>query len=194
MLAQLIEAKRAAASHHWLVTTSGSWSMLNLIWILSTLGVSGCGNSVDPSAQERVAVSGRVLLDGRPLQAGAILFHAADDPAAYHAGTNQDGADHLGAEGNAGGKSITAFGFVENGRYKIDQENGPPWGRARVEFRPKPIDRVKFEIALQEAQKRRRDPQADVVAIPEKYGDQSILSVELMAGIENKHDFDLNSR
>jgi hypothetical protein len=133
-------------------------------------------------------------LDGRPLQAGAIVFHAVDDPATYHAGTNQDGADHHGAEGNAGDKSITAFGFVENGRYKIDQENGPPSGRARVEFRPKPIDRVKFEIALQEAQKRRRDPQADVVAIPEKYGDQSILSVELMAGIENKHDFELNSR
>lgn len=171
---------------HLLATSVGSWSKLILILILmlSTMIMTGCDSSVDPSARERVAVSGTVLLDGRPLQAGAIIFHATDDTA----------TDHNGADDNTGDVSMTAFGYVENGRYRIDQENGPPWGTARVEFRPKPIDRVQFEIALQEAQNRRAAPQANVVAIPEKYGDHSILSVELMAGTENKHDFELNSQ
>lgn len=133
----------------------------------------GC-NDRSPTI-DRVGVSGTVTLDGQPLPAGAIVFKCEPK--------------------NPGGDAITAFGFVENGRYQIEAENGPTAGLARVQFRPKPLPRGEMEDAIDQSagSSRRRDPNTTLVAIPEKYGDASTLIVELTAG-QNQHNFSLDSR
>lgn len=125
----------------------------------------------------RVAVSGEVTLDGKPLKAAAIVFHCA------------------GNDSTAG--EVTAFGFVEDGRYRIEDGSGPVVGEARVEFRPKPIEREAFEEKIDQAasqRHRRVDPQPNVVAIPERYGEHSEIRVELVDSEENLHNFQLTSR
>lgn len=136
--------------------------------IIVILGCSDASTTV-----QRVDVSGTVTLNGQPLSAGAIVFHC-DSPT-----PDVD--------------SAIAFGFVKDGVYAIDAHEGPTIGMARVEFRSKPLQRGEFEDAVDLAAKstRPRPPQTTVVAIPEKYGEQSTLTVELTAG-ENRHDFQLD--
>ena len=154
---------------------------LRLIGIASLLAVisnAGCQPS-DESTIERVAVSGSVTLDGQPLKAGAIIFRNADQ------GENDS--------------SVTAHAFVEDGQYHIDAQSGPAIGSAQVLFRPKPLSREEIEGALDESTSRRkpqamRKPQMIVVEIPERYGENSEIEVELIGGSENHHDFKLESR
>ena len=131
----------------------------------------GC-DSHPRTTMQRVGVSGKVSLDGRPLKEGAIIFH---------------GLDHV--EDN---RAVTAFGFVTDGRYEIETEFGPVAGRSRVEFRAKPLSREALEASLDGAA-RGRPPQTTACPIPEKYGDHSPLTVDLTAEQDNHHDFDLES-
>lgn len=140
----------------------------------------GGGNAV-----ERVSVTGQVTLDGRPLQAGAIVFHSVSgDPVSPQNDSPQNDQD-----------PITAFSFVENGAYTIDAKNGPAIGVSRVEFRSKPIPREAFEDAIDQAvtSNKREPPPTNVVGIPDIYGVQSTLQVELVAG-KNQKDFHLKSK
>ncbi|MFK8113110.1 MAG: hypothetical protein AB8B91_12960 [Rubripirellula sp.] len=124
---------------------------------------------------ERVSVSGKVFLDGQPLVAGAVVFRS----------------DARAPDGTA----VTAFGFVENGEYAIDLADGPAVGSSRVEFRSKPRQREQLEDEMdQAARKRSRRPtQMSVVEIPEKYGSDSPLRVEIRQG-ENRHNFELETQ
>lgn len=132
--------------------------------------IAGCGGAGDP-AGVRVAVHGEVRLDGKPLEAGVIVFHS-----------------------NVGAEEVVAFGTVEQGAYQIAAEEGPPAGTARVEFRPQPLPREQFEAAMDEAARTRRKPVVDVVAIPPRYGSGSTLTVAVAEEGDNKFDFDLRSR
>lgn len=142
----------------------------------------GCGNE-DPTTVQRVGVSGQVTLDGRPLEAAAIVFHSESS------GTftgNSLGDDAL---------ALPAFSFVEDGVYTIDAQDGPTVGTARVEFRPKPIPREELEQAIDQAAKsgNRLPPKTSAVEIPDRYNADSTLRVELVPG-ENQHNFELTSR
>lgn len=143
--------------------------------IISFVGIFaiGCSDS-DPMSVERASVSGTVTLDGQPLQAGAIVFQS----------------DRQLPDGD----SVTAFGFIENGAYRIDLDDGPAVGSARVEFRPKPLQREELEDVVDQAAKSqsRRSLQMEIVKIPEKYGEASTLLVEMSPG-QNRHDFQLES-
>lgn len=160
----------------WLRSKKSS-GICALVCALCVLGLSlGCSNSVNQSDYERVSVFGRVTIDGQPLESAAIVFQSP---------LRADPADQ-----------VTTFAFVENGRYRIDAESGPVVGTARVLFRAKPPAREELEAALDAASSGKRDKTREslAVAIPDKYGDQSQLSVELSPGIENQHDFQLVSR
>lgn len=146
------------------------WSAVSAvpITVVAMLACSGCGSDAD---DQRVAVHGTVTLDGKPLEAAAIVFRS---------GQGED--------------QVTAFGFVESGNYEIAAEEGPRVGRARVEFQRKPIEPAEFEAGLDEAASRRKRPKLDVVPIPPKYGPKSTFTAEVTLDGENCFDFDLESR
>lgn len=152
--------------------------MIALKKLLFLVGVSsfliGCETD-DQEMVQRASVSGKVTLDGKPLEAGIIVFHS--DP------KKTDGA------------AVNAFSFVENGFYHIDADQGPAIGSARVEFRSKPLQREQLEDVVDHAAKSRsrHQPPMTVVEIPTKYGSESKLQVEMLEG-ENNHDFQLDSR
>lgn len=137
--------------------------------LLTLLACTGCGSS---SEGVRVTVQGNVTLDGKRLEAAAIVFHCGQ-----------------------GESKVTAFGFVENGSYQLEAEEGPLVGKARVEFQPKPIDQDEFEEELDKTTGRRRSrPKLTVVDIPPQYGPESTLTADVTEGGENKFDFELKSR
>ncbi len=144
-------------------------SMAISITVAALVTYAGCGGS-DPDGV-RVSVRGEVKLDGRPLQAGAIVFHCGD-----------------------GENEVTSVGYIEDGSYDIASDEGPLAGTARVEFQAKPVDQGQFEEAMEEAAKTRRRPNLAVVAIPPHYGPNSNLTRELTVDGENTLDFDLTSR
>ncbi|WP_145416417.1 hypothetical protein [Planctomycetes bacterium K23_9] len=138
--------------------------------------LSGCGSAEGPQVQ-RVAVHGKVTLDGKPLQAAAIVFHQEQ--------TSDDGS------------AMVTHGMVQDGAYRIDVQNGPAVGLARVEFRPKPLSREEVEAAMDESMKgsRRRVRPSTVVDIPQKYSAKATqLRVQLADGTENQQDFQLDSK
>jgi hypothetical protein len=147
-----------------------SWAALPLLAFAALQ--TGCGPG-EEVALERVRVSGQVLLDGEPLQAGAIVFKSADH------GT---------------GEAVVAHGFVKEGVYSIDAADGPVVGTAQVSFLPKPLDREEYEAKLDEARRSRRKIEPTVVEIPEQYSGQSELTVQLVGGKENRIDFQLDSQ
>jgi len=141
----------------------------SLLALLALLPCTGCGSS---SEGVRAAVQGKVTLDGKPLEAAAIVFHC----------------------GQGEGK-ITAFGLVENGSFEIAAEEGPLVGKARVEFQPKPIDQATFEEELDKTTSRRRSrPKLTVVDIPLQYGPESTLTAHVTEDGENTFDFALETR
>ena len=135
---------------------------------MTLLLCGGCGSS-DPRSV-RVAVRGDVTLDGKPLEAGAIVFHCGE-----------------------GENKLTSFAFIEQGKYEIPAKEGPLVGVARIEFQPKPIDRSDFETALDEAMTKRKRVNVAVVSIPAKYGPKSKEAVTITEDGEHKFDFALTS-
>jgi hypothetical protein len=138
---------------------------------LLTIATAGCGRWNDADQIEKVSVAGSVFLDGAPLKAGAIVFHPEQRE-----------------------NAASSHGYIENGLYRIDATEGPAHGMVRVEFRPKPLDRDQFESELEQAQKQRRPARANVVEIPQQYGESSEIRIELVSGSINEYDFKLTSR
>ena len=136
------------------------------------LMVNGCDkNKLD---LERASISGQVTLDGLPLQAGAVVFRCP----------LQDTSE----------SEVTAFGFIENGRYKISAETGPVVGAAHVEFHPKPLERGAMEDEIERSfGKRNRSQKRNVLEIPDNYRTGLELVVSIRPGA-NEHDFQLDSK
>ncbi len=129
---------------------------------------SGCG-SRDPGPRSRVY--GEVTLDGRPVEAAAIIFHS-----------------------QIGKNAHSVYGFVEQGHYEITEEEGPLVGPACVQFQAKPIAPAAYEAALEQVSLRRGSPRLTVVDLPTHYGQQSSLKVDVTLDGENQFDFHLKSR
>jgi hypothetical protein len=73
------------------------------------LFVAGCGKS-DPSG--RVAISGSVTFQGKPLDQGTIQFTSAD----------------------AGGKAAISGGMIKDGKFSVPADKGLPPGKYRVQI------------------------------------------------------------
>jgi hypothetical protein len=117
---------------------------------------AGCS---DPSTGE---VTGAVKVDGKPAPPGSSITFVPVD-----------------------GKSPTAGGVIQNGKYTVRV----PVGIAKIEIRaPGPVNRSKDA-------KEGPGPRGDLVeeSLPEKYNDQSELRLDVHPG-KNTRDFDLRSK
>jgi hypothetical protein len=141
-----------------------------VLLLASIVPSPGCGDS-DELMGKRVRVFGAVTLDGKPLPAGAILFHSGE-----------------------GEHQVSAVGYIEDGQFDIPEQDGPLAGTARVEFRPKPLPQDQFERALEQSARTRKPLQLDVAPIPSRYGAESKLTVDILPDTGNELDFPLTSR
>jgi hypothetical protein len=76
--------------------------------------IAGCRKSQNTHLAESVSVSGSITLDGEPLKAGAIVLHSVADE-------NSPVAP-------------AAYGYIEDGYYRIDAERGLAAGKVRANF------------------------------------------------------------
>jgi hypothetical protein len=128
------------------------------------LAAAGCGPGGDMRPRE--PVSGKVTLDGQPLDRGEITFvpTAGDGPP-------------------AGGK-------IENGIYTVARADGPVPGPHRVSiFSAKPTGK---KIPDDSDPKILYDDQAET--IPDRYNARTELTAEVKSGGENTFDFELIGR
>jgi hypothetical protein len=126
-------------------------------------GIAGCGSSSPP----RVAVSGTVTLDGRPIEQGAIAFVPTAD-------SKQPSA---GAEIAAGEYSIPAASGPSAGKYKVEIRWSKPTGKQIELGSPAPPGTLVDEVKE---------------AVPAKYNSKTTLEEVLEPG-ENAVHFDLTS-
>jgi len=121
-------------------------------------------------------LTGAVRLDGKPVQEGMVLFVSLDE-------------EKPGAFG----------GFIRNGRYEIPEEFGLPPAMFHVQF-----NNLQKSEDSQPEPKRRRDAeeaeatleaqaqaQASAEEIPDRFGAQSPLRLDLSSGGVLEADFDL---
>lgn len=134
----LHSASRVQSSLGFLLLHSRSLALLAVCLI-----AIGCGESKDPRGN-RVAVSGQVLIDGKPLSAATIIFVC-----------------------DQGNGKLRAAGTVENGQFKIEQPEGPLPGPATVEVHPQIIELEAFEAARQGNTS--QPGEARSVSIPKRY-------------------------
>jgi hypothetical protein len=126
------------------------------------LAFSGCGQS------DRASVSGRVTLDGQPLQSGSITFFPT---------------------GNT--KGPTAGDVIEGGIYSVSASRGPVAGQYRVEIRSMRKTGRKIRVPVPAPPGTMMDEL--VSGIPAIYNDESTLTAEVIKG-KNHFDFDLKSK
>ena len=127
---------------------------------LST-AVTGCSRADG----NRAAISGRVTLDGTPIEEGSILFVPVE-----------------GAAGNVAG------GPIKDGRYKLPPNAGAFVGRNRVEIRsPRTTGRT-IQYAPGTA------PSQEVIQmVARRFNAESTLKVEVQPG-QNSADFAVGSK
>jgi hypothetical protein len=131
--------------------------------------LTGCGGSEGP---ERVAVSGEVRLDGRPLASGVIRFIPSGDN-----------------EGPA------AVAIVKDGAYELPKSEGPVPGPQRVEIEA--TDYLGFAIddeAAYAANVEQRGGRVPKNPVPEAYNRRSTLTAEIKPDGSQKFDFTLSSQ
>ena len=132
---------------------------------LLAIGLAGCaGDSESAGTVPRVAVSGTVTLDGKPLPQGIIQF----DPEAGDAGLN-------------------VVGNVVDGQFSLDKQKGPAPGKYRVSI----SSRRPHEIKPGEAPGGM--PKSEPEKVPAKYNTRTTLSKEITADGPNELDFPLVS-
>jgi hypothetical protein len=138
-----------------------------LAFLLALL--SGCGSS---DGLPRQAVSGRVTLDGKPLEAGSITFDPVDP-------------------GKAG--AVSAFGAVAGGSYSIPAATGPTPGSYRVAIMASDAGDLPSPDAPPGAPPRRPAKSA-APTIPAKFNTNSTLKAEVKAGDSAPIDFELTGK
>lgn len=146
-------------------SVNGSTNRLAMLMVATALTLVGCS----PKPTQRVAVSGRVTLDGRPLDRAVIRFVPT-----VSKGNRQTGAE------------------VIHGEYAISAEDGVSVGRNRVEFgeyHPPDFDAEVFGRSHGASQRN-----SDASRIPERYSRRSDLFVTVPETGVTKFDFDLRSK
>lgn len=124
------------------------------------LVAAGCGDN-------RSAVSGRVSLDGKPVEAGTISFVP-----------------------EATTKGPSAGATIANGEYRVEGENLPVPGSYRVEITA--TKKTGKMIPAGSPAPKGTMVEETVQAVPEKYNKKSTLQKDLKAG-SNSLDFDLTT-
>lgn len=129
-----------------------------LLLVISTIGL-GCGATSD-----RAQISGKVLLDGKPLDQGSIQFEPAE-----------------------GTSKLNAGGVISDGAYQIPAAQGVPPGKYRVAITSFPKDTRKAEDVMNNP----GPPPKERIA--EKYNAASTTIVEVTKGGKNQFDFQVES-
>ena len=132
--------------------------------LLASTVIAGCGPRSD-----RLAIHGKVTLDGAALDNGSIRFSTA-----------------------GGGKLFSSGAMIKDGVYDIPQEKGLPPGKYRVEI-SSPDTKAK-PIVVRSAP---GEPQAPPMAperIPAEYNVNSTKTVDVDAAKDNEFNFDIASR
>jgi hypothetical protein len=118
--------------------------------------------------EDRVAISGKVTLDGQPVEAGSISFVPID-----------------------GTQSPTAGAEIVDGDYEVAAAQGPRAGAFRVEIRSQRKTGRKIPVGSPAPPGTMADE--TVEAIPKQYNKQSKLRADLKQG-NNPLDFTLTSK
>jgi hypothetical protein len=135
---------------------------LVLLLLLPGFWAPGCGQSADH--WPRQPVSGKVTVDGQPLDSGEIAFVP-------------------------GGDGPAAGGLIQNGKYAIGRGDGPVPGPHRVLITSaKPTGK---KIKDEADPKVLYDERAET--IPARYNAQSQLTAEVKPGGSNTFDFALTT-
>lgn len=135
--------------------------------LLSIVGSGGCADpNASGDALPRVAVSGSVTLDGKPLPAGSIQFVPKSAEA---------------------GKGVTATGEIQEGKFAIERTQGPAPGDYQVSI----SSRHGFVISPTEQPGPR--PKEEAEKIPERYNTKTTLTKDVSAAGPNVFDFALTS-
>ncbi len=145
-------------------------SNLLQIWqagMVACLITTGCSG---PDGPQRVAVEGKVTLDGAPLAKGSIRF-VPQQPA----------------------RGQRVGGPIVDGHYRLERPGGPVVGTMRVEIWPDESDLLR-QVLANPAKSHKYNP-AELLAnqIPVRYNDQSSLVVETTSEGPNRFDFELFS-
>jgi hypothetical protein len=142
--------------------------------IFLSLGLSqpGCGEGGD--ALPREPVTGRVTLDGQPLDGGSISFSPADP--------GQANSVSVGARIAAGSYSMRRADGPTPGKYRVailgdEEATAPPTDEA-----PGPMPKRSARQPVKESK------------VPGKYNTKSTLTADVKAGESNTFDFDLKTR
>ncbi len=124
--------------------------------------LAGCGEA----GPDRVAVSGVVNLDGKPLNNAYIVFSP---------------------EGETKGPKAKAI--ITDGKYQLKEEHGPFIGKMRVEIQSVGMEEEEFQKVRLEG----KSPVVMKVFIPESYNVESQLKAETKLDKENVFNFDLKT-
>lgn len=139
------------------------WFCLSAAGLLACLA-GGCGSAEGPA---RGSVSGKVTLDGDPIEHGSISFHPVGQT-----------------------RGMVAGGAIEQGRYSIPAAQGPAVGQNRVEIHASRKTGKKVPDPYGEPG---QTMEQSVEAVPQQYNAQSTLVREVKPG-NNPLDFDLSTR
>ena len=135
--------------------------------VLAACWLSGCGGATDDLP--RVAVSGRVTLDGKPLDTASISFQP-------------DGQDNK--------SPVAVGGSVMAGSYSIAKAEGPTPGKYRVS-----IDSSGDSGTPPPGEAPGAPPRAVTKAlVPDKYNTKSTLTAEITPGSANTINFELTTK
>ncbi len=137
------------------------------VGLLSAL--SGCGGASVDERGQRVAVAGKVLLDGSPLSRARILF------------VSDEGAG-----------AVKASALIDEGAFAIDAGHGPLAGTARVEIHPELIELEELESVR--GGDHRQFVETQTAPIPTRYNHASELTAIVAVDGENEFTFELTSR
>ena len=141
--------------------------MFSWLWVATlSVGLVGCGKTYE--GDERFPVSGKVSVDGKPLEMGVIAFMP---------------------KGGADGPGRVAGAPIRDGIYSVPEENGPTaatyqiqihWNKRTGKKIPNPMDPEELTDQLTEG-------------LPERYHRDSELTAEVSAD-KTQFDFDLQSQ
>ncbi|MGP0070046.1 MAG: hypothetical protein ACLQGP_41410 [Isosphaeraceae bacterium] len=131
------------------------------------LVAAGCTDSTEPPPLPRIAVSGTVMLDGKPLPEGRLQF--------------------IPDQSSSG---IITVGEIQDGRFSIDRANGPIPGKYRVAVSSRPVFKLKSGDDPGGS-----PPPSGPEKVPGRYtGKSSELVVDISANGPNTCEFNLSSK
>jgi hypothetical protein len=131
----------------------------SLLVISVLVALSGCGPHSD-----RLPVSGKITLDGAPIDGGAIRFSSR------------------------GEKKISSGAAVNRGQYSIPAEKGLPPGTYRIEISAPDMSGQMIAARTPDG---RPAGLAPAERVPDEYNSDSKKTVEVVAAGDNHFDFDI---